>query len=453
MRNCELGKVIKEIGFMRVLSGIAARCCSDHHGSIATIMGIMFVPIMFAVGLAVDYSMVHQMQSRLQEVSDGAALAAASELGLAGSDKNRVQEIARSFALSYDPDVKVEVSVYNEKSEVQVNLSKQWNPLLIHFVDHRALPVKAFARASKYGTSNLCILTLNKSASSSFAIEQYATVSAPSCSVQSNSLSSKGIVVETKAILEAMDICSSGGYLGSKNSVSPSPIVNCPISPDPLLNRSFNIENDCENKQIKLKAEKAVLYPGTYCGAVVADEASEITLKSGLYKFLNAPLIVDGGSKISGKNVTLQFSGKKSYLHFTNASTVELSAMKTGATAGILLIADKSVKPETVFKIHSEDAKEFTGLLYLPNNKIEIGADTKKGDKCAGGGIHGPNCKHYPEYCETKFGQFSDWTAIVADRIEVNKGVNLVMNSDYENSDIPVPIGIGNMGGGLKLVR
>ncbi len=204
---------------------------------------------------------------------------------------------------------------------------------------------------------------------------------------------------------------------------------------------------------MKLNGKMVTLNPGTYCGAVIAENDADIQLRPGLYRFLNAPLIVDGGSKISGKYVTLQFSGSGSYIHLTNSSTVELSAMKTGETAGILLMADNTVNPKTVFKIQSEDAKEFTGLLYLPNNKIEIGADTKQGDACASGGIHGPNCKHPREFCETSFGQFSDWTAIVADQIEINKGVNLVMNTDYKNSDIPVPIGVGNAGGSLRLTR
>jgi len=435
------------------LIGIIKRCWSDYHGSIATIAGIMFVPIMITTGVAIDYSMAHKIHSRLQEISDGAALAAASELGLYGSNKNTIEEIARNFALSFDPDLKVSVSIYEETSEVQVNLSKYWKPMLIQFIDKQSFPMRAFARASKNGSNNLCILALNETATASLAIEKNGSVSAPNCSIQSNSSSSKGIVVEAQAKLIAMDICSSGGYVASNNSVSPRPIVDCPVIPDPMTNRSGASKNSCDHKKIKLKGEKVKLYPGTYCGAVIADKGSEIQLQPGLYQFLNASLIVDGGSKISGKYVTLQFSGSKSYIHLTNASTVELSAMNTGATAGILLMVDKSVNPKTVFKIQSEDAKEFTGLLYLPNNKIEIGADTKKGDACAGGGIHGPKCKHYPDNCETSFGQFSDWTAIVADQIEINKGVNLVMNTDYGNSDIPVPIGVGNKGGLLRLTR
>ncbi|MCP4184421.1 MAG: hypothetical protein GY761_14095 [Hyphomicrobiales bacterium] len=439
--------------YLVMLASIIARFWPSYHGSIATTVGIMIVPIMASISVAIDYSMAQQMRSRLQEISDGAALAAASELGLSGSNQNTIEEIARNYAISHDRDLKVSVTIYNETSEVQVDLSKHWKPLLIQYIDKQSFPAKASARASKNGSSNLCILTLNETARASLAIEKNGKVSASNCSIQSNSTSSKGIVVEAQANLKALDICSSGGYLGSSNSVSPRPIVDCPVIPDPMINRSFSSKNVCHYKKIKLKGGKVTLSPGTYCGAVIADQKAEIQLRPGLYQFLNAPLIIDGGSKISGKYVTLQFSGSKSYIHLTNASTVELSAMKTGATAGILLIADKSVNPNTVFKIQSENAREFTGLLYLPNNKIEIGADTKQGDACASGGPHGPKCKHLPESCETNFGQFSDWTAIVADQIEINKGVNLVMNTDYKNSDIPVPIGVGNARGILKLTR
>ena len=123
--------------------------------------------------------------------------------------------------------------------------------------------------------------------------------------------------------------------------------------------------------------------------------------------------------------------------------------------SGILIMSDENTDPDSIFKIQSEDAKEFTGLVYLPNNKVEIGADTSNGDICAKGSLHtgNPNCKHPRPYCDTSFGQFSDWTAIVSKNIHINNGVTLVMNADYQNSDIPVPKGMGSSGGNLRLVK
>ncbi len=126
--------------------------------------------------------------------------------------------------------------------------------------------------------------------------------------------------------------------------------------------------------------------------------------------------------------------------------------MKSGTTAGMLIIAEKTIDPDAIIKIQSADAKEFTGLVYAPHNHVEIGADTDNGDMCAQGGIHGPKCKHPFPFCVSKFGQFSDWTAIVSKNIKINDGVELVMNADYAGSDIPVPRGIGS-GGSIALVK
>ena len=55
--------------------------------------------------------------------------------------------------------------------------------------------------------------------------------------------------------------------------------------------------------------------------------------------------------------------------------------------------------------------------------------------------------------CKANVGQFSDWTALVANEIKVTAGVKLMLNTDYTGSDVPVPAGVGPVGGNIALSR
>ena len=425
------------------------------------------MPLLMAVGAATDYAMLSRAQSRLQEIADSAALAAATEFGLSSGKDDTIEEAAKAFVYANDQDLKVVVKVDYENQQVEVNLSKYWQPMLLHHVNETILPIRTTSIAKKTGSNNLCILALDEAASASLSIDGISSISAKSCSVYSNSKSSKGIVLASKAKLQALSICSAGGYSGQAKSLSPKPIVDCPPVPDPLANRPYPDSEHCDHKKTVISGkddddddddEVEVLYPGNYCKGVHITGKSEVEFRPGLYRFIKGPLIVDEHSKISGKYITLQFSGKKSHLLFANSSTIELSAMKSGPTAGILIMADQETDPDSVFKIQSEDAKEFTGLVYLPNNKLEIGAGINQSGLCTAfvASCKAKNHTAPHDHCitpNTSIGQFSDWTAIVAKNISIKDGVTLVMNSNYKDSDIPVPKGLGSKGGILRLVK
>ncbi len=162
----------------------------------------------------------------MQDISDGAALAAAAEFGLSTPDEETIKEVAKAYIHTYDKDMGVNVVVDEETQEVKINLEKHWNLMFIHFVNASALPIKTSTTAARVGTDNLCILALDENSSANISIEGKAAISAESCSVYSNSSSAKSISLDKGASLRAKSVCSAGGYVGS---ISPLPIVDCPI--------------------------------------------------------------------------------------------------------------------------------------------------------------------------------------------------------------------------------
>jgi Flp pilus assembly protein TadG len=64
---------------MRPFSRLMRRFCSDRRGNIAVIFAIACVPLISAVGCAVDYSLATRMKEKLQSAADAAGVASISE--------------------------------------------------------------------------------------------------------------------------------------------------------------------------------------------------------------------------------------------------------------------------------------------------------------------------------------------------------------------------------------
>ncbi len=68
------------------------------------------------------------------------------------------------------------------------------------------------------------------------------------------------------------------------------------------------------------------------------------------------------------------------------------------------------------------------------------------------GNIYLPNGRLYVD-AEDDVAEDSAYTAIVARKVELSAGPTLHLNTDYGATDIPVPSGIGPVGGNVMLTR
>ncbi len=87
--------------------------------------------------------------------------------------------------------------------------------------------------------------------------------------------------------------------------------------------------------------------------------------------------------------------------------------------AGLLFFEDRDTKFSTYHRITSNDARRLVGTMYLPKSKLMIDANNPVADK-------------------------SEYTIIIAREFELRDGPELVLNTDYESTPIPVPEGVGN---------
>jgi hypothetical protein len=80
------------------------------------------------------------------------------------------------------------------------------------------------------------------------------------------------------------------------------------------------------------------------------------------------------------------------------------------------------------FQILSNDARRLVGTIYVPNGEVRVDATSPIADQSA-------------------------YTAIVANKLRLYGGPHLVLNTNYDQTDVPVPEGIKGAGQPIRLVK
>lgn len=404
-------------------------------GSIATSIAILAVPLMCFAGVAIDYASLNNARSNLQEAADAAALASAKELGLVSTKDETVKQVASEYvftnlqnSLSENKTLsstEIETVISPSRKDVTVNIAYTWTPMLIQHIDSSALPIKVSSTASLAGEQSVCVLALEQNTSKAIDMGQQATMTANDCVIFSNSTDARGISVFKQSNMSGSHIMSSGGYDGPHASFNPLPITDAPAVEDPLKDRKQPTVGPCDYNGTFVQSN-STLKPGVYCNGLFATGSVEVKLSPGIYIIKDSPLSIQGNASLIGDDVSFFFTGNATFDFGTSTQAV-LSASKSGPLAGILFFEDRNSPINRDFTIRSKDAEKFEGAIYLPKGKLLITGKSRVGQK-------------------------SSWTAIIANRIDIGVGPDIIINSDYANSSIPVPDGISS-GSQVRLKR
>ena len=411
----------------------------------AVIFSLMLPVLVAAGGGGVDYGLASMTQLKMKSVADSAALASARELQLAQMDASKVTVIANNVINSMIQDVTSKVDVDFSARTVQVTIQKTYAPVFSNWL---TTSLEASATAKTSGAMPLCMLGLSHSAPDTINLDQKALMTASGCLVQSNSSDKKGLTAKHSAVLTAGLICSAGGKtMTSTANFSPQPTTDCPVLPDPLSARVPPTVGACNFTDVVINGGSATLQPGVYCGGLRLTNGAVVALSKGIFIIKDGPLVVDVGASISGTEVGIYLTGLLANLTFDADSIVDLSAPKDGPLAGILIFDDPSGAPAPALtpkslrgalgrllksgaprqhQILSDNARNLLGTIYMPKGEIIIDAEKPIADKSA-------------------------YTVLVVNQLHLYSGPNLVLNSDYSATEVPVPQGVGPYGAKIFL--
>ena len=147
-----------------------------------------------------------------------------------------------------------------------------------------------------------------------------------------------------------------------------------------------------------------------------------MTLDPGIYIIKKGSLTVDGASALNGDHIGFYLTQNATF-SFTKDLNINLSAPKDGELAGLLFFEDRNNNPGLNNKITSDNARYLIGTIYLSQGTLTIDSSKAVADQSA-------------------------YTAIVARALKLKSGPNLVLNSNYDATDVPVPSGLMSLAGG-----
>ena len=410
-------------------------------GNVAMIFAIALPVMIYMIFLLFQFRSVSNQKDALQTTADFAALAIVREQAIVAQDAMALSDLAKTIATgNLDSQYKAETPTVVAKALssadtggipgiIEVSITQ---PTIAKFQTvfgwPDVPPITVTARAQQVGGSSVCVIALDGAGSKAMSLTDSAALTANQCSVYSNSTNTSGISATKSSLLTADAIYSSGGTQGTAINFSPEPVVDYPALNDPLALRPAPTTLGCDYNKTKVGSGTVTLQPGVYCGGIQLMKDAIVTLDPGIYVIKDGPLNMLHGSSMTGTNVGFFLEGNDTNIHFFHESFVSLSAPVDGEMAGLLFFDDRDRTDDGMHIISSDNARYLVGTIYMPKSTLRIDADQPIADQ-------------------------SEYTAIVARNIDLQGNVNLVINSNYDLTDVPVPEGLGLQNGVPRLVE
>lgn len=436
-------------------------------GNVAVVFSLVAPVILIAMGATIDYAGAISGKRNLQTIADSAALGGAQATRLGNSTANSVSQTVANIVASNARGLNVgaSTSVGSNMSSVTVSLTQDIPTRFGGIVGVPSVRLAATATAKISGGAPLCATSLATSdppllsvpkpaldtkgqlALAALAIDvlllpnpgilmiKGAKLTAPNCIVSTNLAKPYSISVYDTSKLSAGTIQSGGGYKGTVGvNFSATPSIDTPASADPLANLPApTVPPGCTYTGMIVAGGAPALSPGVYCGGLHITGGASVTLLPGTYIIKNGSLIVDMGSTVTGAGVGFYLTATPPFgwLTFPNIylgsdTHISISAPTSGAMAGILFFEDRSLPSGALHSILSNDARNLLGTFYLSRGFLGVAATSPVADKSA-------------------------YTIIVANAILLYGGPELILNTNYSATNVPVPQGVGAKNGVISL--
>lgn len=357
----------------------------------APLLALGAIPILAAVGTAVDYGRANGARTSMQNALDATALMMAKDSESA-SNSNPSSQASQYFYSNFARTdlqslaLSVNVSPGNLGTTVKLSATALLPTTFLGVLGFSGIPISVSSQASTNQDGLGCVLSLNRSASAAISAQGSTSISLTGCSLYDNSNASDALAAGGSAQISALSVGVVGGVSGSSNIATMAGIKTGlgPIA-DPYANDSFPAFSGCTVRNFTAKSV-VTIDPGVYCGGMKLNAGADVTLNPGIYYLDGGGLTVNGGAKISGTGVTLVFTKQNSSTWATadinGGATVNLSAPKSGPTAGIVVFADRNMPNGTVFKLNGGSSQYFGGAVYIPTGEVDYAGGAGTSTSC-----------------------------------------------------------------------
>ncbi len=419
---------------------------ASRHGGIAVIAAMAVPAVALGAVGAIQLHYVYSVRSLTQDAADNAAELGAGQLVMAPvGATSRAQQWALSqlSSLTGRATVNVTATVIDSQT-LKVAIDTNVPSFFGNMLPAGGFDIHSEATAVGAALTPLCVLVTAPTSTGNLHLTGLSQMQS-TCMVLSNST----VTVDPQATLSAGAIQSGGAATGT---MSPAAQTGAPARPDPFASLNTTAPASCTGPKPAPTtiAGSQTLAPGAYCGDITLKGNVTLTLSGGAYVFggnlnvggastlalnsgdfyISGNLIVSGNGSVTGTDADLDFFqaslGPIPTMNLSGSATMSISGRQGGPLAGFVIIVDKSYTGN--FQIQSDYISKLTGAVYSPAATLQI--------QGTGKGI-----------------QASDWTVIAASSLQLTGSPDVIINSNYSGSSVPVPIGVGNNSSSTRLTR
>jgi len=351
----------------------------DRKGSVTPLLALGIIPLVGAVGAAVDYSRANAARTAMQGALDATALMLAQQ-SQQGSGSQPTQNASSYFSANFArpevQNVQVEGTASPVSGGTSVNLTATGSlaTSILTLLGFPTLHLSVNSAASAISDGLGCVLSLNRSAAGAITAQGSTSVNLNGCSLYDNSDSATALTVGGSATLSALSIGVVGDMSGSTGITTTQGIkTHVGWVEDPYAYDSFPNFFACTDQNFTAKSA-VTINPGVYCGGMKLNAGANVTLNPGIYYLDGGSLTVNGGATLSGNGVTLVFTKKNSSSYATAVingnATVNLTPPRSGPTAGIVVFGDRGIPVGTTFKFNGGATQYLGGAVYVPTGAI-----------------------------------------------------------------------------------
>lgn len=368
---------------------LLTRFFNNCKGGVAPMLALSIVPLIGAVGAAVDYSRANAVHTAMQSALDATILMLAKnaqDLSNTQIGQQGGSYFTANFANSAVNNLTVTTTSESASGGVSItgNATGALNTQFMKVMGFETLTitVRAVALATNDGLG--CILSLNPSVSGAISSLGSTSVALNNCSAYDNSNNATALTAGGSSSLSALSIGVVGGVSSANNIVTTEGIFTgiAPVA-DPYANDTFPAPPaNCKNQSPLHDTQ--TLSSGFFCGLTL-NASANVTLNSGVYYIGQGGLSVNGNSTLSGRNVTLVFTssdGNYGGATINGGATVNLTASTSGSTAGIVIFGDRNMPNSTAFKFNGGASQYLGGAIYVPKGAVEFSGGMSTSTSC-----------------------------------------------------------------------
>jgi Flp pilus assembly protein TadG len=333
-------------------------------GSTAVLFALLLVPLLAAVGIALDFARAEHVRSRMQSALDAAVLVGAR----ANSDADaQVAAATKSFNINFRDSWAKDVSATFAPTidgELSGTAMAKLDTTLAGVLGIKQLTINTASKAA--GGAAFCILVLDSTAPQAFLVNSGAEVDAPNCELHVKSLASPAAIFNGGSNISTKHLCISGTNIIDNGGTHPNLDTQCSTSGDPFAGKLSEPSSSTCTPHSNVEGS-TTLNPGVYCNGMSFNSSPNVTFNPGVYVIKGGDWNVSGGDW-SGSGVTFYFADQ-SKIQFNSGVSVNITAPTSGPYKDLVMF-EKSGLSRSQMIFNDARNMNLEGIIYLPSRDV-----------------------------------------------------------------------------------